>query len=116
MTRNIRGMTQDIDRLSDLLRERRPCVALTGAGISTDSGIPDYRGPQGVWTKNPGAERMATIQAYVAHEWVPTSQILLRRGAIVILLAFFLFYALSLATWKAKPQALADVYAVPPPR
>ena len=57
-----------------------------------------------------------TIQAYVAHEWVPTSQILLRRGAIVILLAFFLFYALSLATWKAKPQALADVYAVPPPR
>jgi NAD-dependent deacetylase len=36
-------------------------VALTGAGISTESGIPDFRGPQGVWTKNPKAEKLSNI-------------------------------------------------------
>jgi NAD-dependent deacetylase len=38
---------------------------LTGAGISTESGIPDFRGPQGVWTKNPRAEKLSDIRYYM---------------------------------------------------
>lgn len=41
-------------------------VVLTGAGISTDSGIPDFRGPNGVWTRDPKAERLSTLSAYVS--------------------------------------------------
>ncbi|MBI1737507.1 MAG: NAD-dependent deacylase [Candidatus Rokubacteria bacterium] len=54
--RTVRGWIDEATRI----------VALTGAGISTESGIPDFRGPQGLWTKNPAAEKMATIQHYMA--------------------------------------------------
>ncbi|HEU5306361.1 MAG TPA: Sir2 family NAD-dependent protein deacetylase [Acidimicrobiia bacterium] len=54
-----------LDRLAALLRAADQIVVLTGAGISTESGIPDFRGPQGIWTKDPTAERKATIQHYV---------------------------------------------------
>ena len=58
--------SDDVVRARALLEQARRVVVLTGAGISTDSGIADFRGPQGVWTKNPEAEKMATLQAYVS--------------------------------------------------
>ena len=64
---NLGGM--DHDRIAEVrgwVAAATRVVALTGAGISTDSGIPDFRGPQGVWTTNPGAERKASIQHYLA--------------------------------------------------
>lgn len=48
-----------IERAAQELVEAEYAVALTGAGVSTESGIPDFRGPEGVWTKNPDAERQA---------------------------------------------------------
>jgi NAD-dependent deacetylase len=41
-------------------------VVLTGAGISTESGIPDFRGPQGLWTKDPKAEKLSNIHYYMS--------------------------------------------------
>ena len=50
-----------IERTARELIRSRYAVALTGAGFSTESGIPDFRGPSGIWSKNPEAERMAYI-------------------------------------------------------
>jgi NAD-dependent deacetylase len=53
-------------RAHDVLRSATRVTVLTGAGISTDSGIPDFRGPQGVWTKNPEAEKQSTLANYLS--------------------------------------------------
>src|SRR3954447_15112267 len=61
-----RNMTEPLDEVRRWIATAKRVVALTGAGISTESGIPDFRGPQGVWTKNPKAEKLSNIQHYMA--------------------------------------------------
>ena len=78
------------DTVRKWIAESTRVVALTGAGISTDSGIPDFRGPQGVWTRNPGAEKQSTIQNYLADPEVRQAA---WRGR------------LEHSAWSAKPNA-----------
>lgn len=60
-------MVSHLTRIArELIDEARSVAVLTGAGISTDSGIPDFRGPNGIWTKNPGAEKASNIRYYVS--------------------------------------------------
>ena len=59
-------MSKDIESIRSWVEESARIVALTGAGISTESGIPDFRGPQGVWTKDPKAEKLSNIHYYMA--------------------------------------------------
>jgi NAD-dependent deacetylase len=66
MTYDASGHDSSLERARELIDASGRVVVLTGAGISTESGIPDFRGPKGVWTKNPEAEKMATIQHYMA--------------------------------------------------
>ena len=59
-------LAEELERAHQLLARARRVVVLTGAGISTDSGIPDFRGPNGLWTTNPKAERTSHIDHYLA--------------------------------------------------
>jgi len=72
------------------LRRAERIVVLTGAGISTESGIPDFRGPNGVWTRNPEAEKTATLSHYLSDPEV-------RRRAWQ--------NRLRSEVWQAKPNA-----------
>jgi NAD-dependent deacetylase len=51
------------ERLAELIRDHQPCVALTGAGVSTESGIPDFRSPKGMWARFDPLE-YATLGAF----------------------------------------------------
>lgn len=57
--------TDAIQALADLWDSSTHVVVLTGAGISTDSGIQDFRGPNGLWTRNPAAQAMFDIRTYL---------------------------------------------------
>ena len=60
------SQTDDVRTLTRWIDESERITVLTGAGISTDSGIPDFRGPNGVWTKNPKAEKASNIQNFIS--------------------------------------------------
>ena len=74
----------------DWLAAARQITVLTGAGISTESGIPDFRGPQGVWTRDPEAEKLSTLQYYVADPEIRRRAWLARRDH---------------PAWTARPNA-----------
>ncbi|MFT5204147.1 MAG: NAD-dependent deacetylase [Candidatus Aldehydirespiratoraceae bacterium] len=57
---------ENLQRAQELIDAAGAVAVLTGAGISTESGIPDFRGPQGLWTKNPAAEKASNIRYYVS--------------------------------------------------
>ena len=83
-------MKATVEKVRLWVAEAQRIVVLTGAGISTDSGIPDFRGPQGVWTKNPKAEKLSDIRYYMADPEV-------RRLAWQS--------RLDHSAWKAQPNA-----------
>ena len=83
-------MPADLSAIASWLRDATSVVVLTGAGISTESGIPDFRGPKGLWTKNPGAEKLADISYYVSDRSVRVKA---------------WRYRLESETWQAKPNA-----------
>ncbi|MAI78632.1 MAG: NAD-dependent deacetylase [Deltaproteobacteria bacterium] len=60
------SLTPEIKQARVLIQDAQKVCVLTGAGISTDSGIPDFRGPNGVWTKDPEAEKMSTLSHYMS--------------------------------------------------
>jgi NAD-dependent deacetylase len=80
----------DFGAVAGWLRNAARVVVLTGAGVSTESGIPDFRGPQGVWTRNPKAERLSNIEHYVSDREV---RVLAWQGR------------LNHPAWSAEPNA-----------
>lgn len=79
-----------IEEARNWIDAARRVVVLTGAGVSTDSGIPDFRGPQGLWTRNPLAEKMSNIHHYLADREVRKLSWQNRMGS---------------PAWTAKPNA-----------
>ncbi|GLF98017.1 SIR2 family NAD-dependent protein deacylase [Streptomyces yaizuensis] len=63
---------------------------LTGAGVSTDSGIPDYRGPNGLWRRDPEAEKLVTYDAYMSDPEIRRRSWRMRRSS---------------PAWEAEPNA-----------
>jgi len=91
-------MSGTADEVANWIRAAERVTALTGAGISTDSGIPDFRGPNGLWTRDPEAARLVTLDAYMTDPDVRRRSWLARRDHVA---------------WTARPnpghKALVDL-------
>lgn len=85
--RHNQGM--DLHTATRWMAEAERVTVLTGAGISTDSGIPDFRGPKGLWTTNPAAEKASNIEVYLSDPEV-------RRAAWQ--------HRLTTPAWTAEPN------------
>ncbi len=78
-----------VKNLATLLAAAQRVTVLTGAGISTDSGVPDFRGPNGMWTLDPAAQRLFTMRDYLTDPWVRRAAWRIRREH---------------AAWSARPN------------
>ena len=83
-------MSDDLETVRAWIDQSSRLVVLTGAGISTDSGIPDFRGPRGLWTRDPAAEKLSNIHYYMSD---PEVRRLAWRGR------------LDHPAWQATPNA-----------
>ena len=98
---------ETIERVDRWLKASRITVVLTGAGISTESGIPDFRGPQGLWTRDPEAEKRANIQHFMASRYARVASWKYRRSSAVdAALPNAGHFALAELERKGKLQAL----------
>ena len=88
--------TKQVDEARGWMSVAQRILVLTGAGLSTASGIPDFRGPQGIWTRDPDAEKLSDIRYYLADANIRRKAWLSRRDSPV---------------WQARPGLGHEVLA-----